>query len=123
MLHHGCVPENLLLCTVIPIPKSTRKSMYSSNNYRGIALSSVLGKVLDKIIFNKSSSVLVTSELQYGFKPDHSTTKCTLFVKATIQYYLDKDTSTDAMLLDASKAFDKVEYLILFQLLLEKGLC
>ena len=84
MLHHGCVPENLLLCTVIPISKSTRKSMYNSNNYNEIALSSVLGKVLDKIIINKFSSVLVTSELQYGFKPDHSTTKCIFVVKETI---------------------------------------
>ena len=49
MLRHGYVPKAMLLSTITPIPKNRRKSLNDSNNYRGIALSSGLGKVLDYI--------------------------------------------------------------------------
>ena len=123
MLHHGCVPNNMLLSTIIPIPKSAKKSLYKSNNYRGIALGSIIGKVLDKLILDKFANLLSTSDLQYGFKPHHSTTQCTYVVKETIQYYTDRGSSVYAMLLDASQAFDRVEYVKLFKLLLQRNLC
>ena len=36
-----------------PIPKNRRNSVNMSDNYRAIALSSVMGKVLDHIILHK----------------------------------------------------------------------
>ncbi len=47
MLVNGYIPTNLRISTLIPIPKNRRKSMNDSSNYRAIALSSVLGKILD----------------------------------------------------------------------------
>ena len=38
---HGFVPSEMLLGTLIPIPKNKRKSINDSNNYRGITLSSI----------------------------------------------------------------------------------
>ena len=49
MISHGSAPEGLRLSTLIPIPKNKRKSLNDSDNYRAIALSSVLGKLLDRI--------------------------------------------------------------------------
>ena len=49
MLTHSCVPSGLLLSMVIPIPKNKNKSLSDSGNYRGIALSSILGKLFDII--------------------------------------------------------------------------
>ncbi len=75
MLRHSVVPSNLRLSTVIPIPKSKRESLNMLNsydNYRGIALSSVIGKVLDHIILVKNEDILNSSDLQFGFKKTHS---------------------------------------------------
>ena len=47
MLTHGFNPEDLLLSTIISIPKDNRGSMNSSDNYRGISLSNSICKLLD----------------------------------------------------------------------------
>ena len=73
LLSHNIVPQNMLLSTVSPIPKDKRKSMNDSNNYRGIALSCVVGKLLDKIILRKCQALVDTSYQQFGFKKSHST--------------------------------------------------
>ena len=46
-LSHGHAPKAMRLSTIIPIPKNIRKSLNDSDNYRGIALNSVLEKVFD----------------------------------------------------------------------------
>ena len=47
---HGFTPDSLILGTIIHIPKDKKKSFCSSSNYRAIALSSILNKILDYII-------------------------------------------------------------------------
>ena len=49
MISHGFAPMDFRLSTLIPIHKKKRKSRNDSDNYRAIALSSILGKML--IIF------------------------------------------------------------------------
>ncbi len=39
---HGISPHNMLISTLIPIPKSKKKSLNDSDNYRAIALGSVV---------------------------------------------------------------------------------
>ena len=46
MLIHSGSPGDLLLSTLVPIPKNERGNKYNSNNYIQIALSSILGKYL-----------------------------------------------------------------------------
>ena len=69
MLSHGYVPKDLLLSTLVPIPKNRRKSLNNSDNYRAIALGSILGKLLDIILLRKCSNVFQTSDLQYHSRP------------------------------------------------------
>ena len=38
MISHGYVPDDMLLSTLIPIPKNKRKSLNGADNYRAIAL-------------------------------------------------------------------------------------
>ena len=42
MLTHGVAPQSLLLSTLVPIPKNKRGNKCDSNNYRQIAISSLL---------------------------------------------------------------------------------
>ena len=64
MLTHAVTPHDLLMSTVIPIPKNKRKSLNDSENYRGIALSSGLGKLFDWILLLSNKNVLSASDLQ-----------------------------------------------------------
>ena len=123
MLSHGFVPSGLLISTLIPIPKNKKKSINSSDNYRAIALSSIIGKVLDNIILTNYSYALCSSDMQCGFKPKHSTVQCMFVLKEVVNYYQTNGSSVYVSLLDASKAFDRVNYIKLFEVLLSKGLC
>ena len=70
---------------------------------------------------NKQIEALKTSDLQFGFKAKSSTTMCTFMVSETIEYYKSKGSNVHVMLLDASKAFDRVNYIKLFEKLLKRG--
>ena len=113
----------MLLSVLVPIPKSQRKSLSDSNNYRSIAISSLIGKIFDHIILRKHAQVLSTSWLQFGFKAKHSTTQCTFVLEEVVDHYLRGQSSTHVVLLDATKAFDRVDFLKLFGLLLDRNLC
>ena len=123
MFSYGYIPISMRQSVIILIPKNKRKSLNDSENYRGIALSSILGKILYRVVLHICKEVLQTSDYQFGVKPEHSTSQCTFVVKETVQYYLNGGSSVYVMLLDASKAFDRVDYLKLFNLLLKKGMC
>ena len=123
MLTHGHAPEELLLSTIIPISKDKRKSKNDSDNYRGIALSSILGKLIDIIIIKSQVDVLGTSDLQFAYKEGSSTTQCTFVAKEVINYYVTNMSNVYCVFLDASKAFDRVHFVKLFKLLIEKNIC
>ena len=123
MVRHACVPADFALSTLIPIPKNKRKSLNASDNYRAIALSNIFGKVLDHALLMNCSEVFSTSSYQFGFKAKHSTSMCTFVVNETIEYFLQKGSNVYCTLLDASKAFDRVEYGRLFRSLISKGIC
>ena len=82
--------------------------------YVYIAISSLLGKLFDIIILEEQHHGLITDELQFGFKKNASTVLCTSLLMETVEYYNENDTDCYLLLLDASKAFDRVEYVKLF---------
>ena len=122
MLCHGHTPPGLLSSAFISIPKNPKGSMSDSANYRSIALCSSICKLLDLLIIDKWRGNLVTSDLQFGFRSGHSTVLCTAMYKETVQYYAARKSMVYSVLLDASKAFDKVRYGALFKLLIGRNL-
>jgi len=109
-------------CALIPIPKGKNNSGTDSVNFRGIALSSMFGKVFDLIFLNKFSDGLFKSTLQFGFKPKHSTSMCSMVLKETLAYYTVDGGSAFCTLLDATKAFDRVNYCKLFSKLMSRSI-
>ena len=108
---HGVSPESMLVGTMIPIPKDRRQLRCTSDNFRAITLSSIVGKLLDLIILSKE---------QFGFKENMSTTQCTYVMQETISYYNANGSNVYALMLDASKAFDRVKFSKLFRILLNR---
>ncbi len=56
-----------------------------------------------------------------GFKHKHSSTQCMFTVQEVVNYYRDAGTDIYAIFHDASKEFDRVNYVKLFTLLLKKA--
>jgi len=123
MLVHGNSPHDMLMSVLVPIPKNAKKSLRDSTNYRSIAISSIVGKIFDNIVLQKHCDVLSSADLQFGFKPGFSTTQCTFVLEEVIDYYVQQNSMVCVVLLDASKAFDRVNFVKLFRLLMDRGLC
>ena len=123
MLNHAYAPKKFSISTIISIPKNKRKALTASSNYRGIALSSVLGKLLDWIILDANGDTFKTTDMQFGFKRDHSTSQCTYACEEIINHYNKRHSDVYAVFLDASKAFDRINYIQLFKIMRRKGLC
>ena len=79
-------------------------------------------KLFDNVVMTSFSSKLTTSELQFGFKAKSSTSQCTFVLKEALAYYVDNKSSVYCTFLDATKAFDRVNYCKLFRLLVGRNL-
>ena len=47
MIYHGFAPQSFIRADIIPIAKGSKGSFTSSDKYRSIAMSSVIGKTID----------------------------------------------------------------------------
>ena len=84
MLRHGVAPNDMLIGTIIPIPKGRWANLCLSDNFRAITLSSILGKILNNVILTKEAQKLCSSNLQFDFKKGGSTSICTAMVQETV---------------------------------------
>ena len=120
-LKHGHISSTLMLSTLIPLIKDKLGDITSSNNYRSIALSSLILKVFDWVVLLLHRDNLKIDELQFGFQQDTSTTMCTWLAVETIDYFLRNGSDVFVCVMDMTKAFDKVQHSKLFWKLVEKG--
>ena len=73
MVYHGYCPQSFVCANIIPIPKKSKANLSDSEKYSSIAISSLLGKILDHIIIERQSKSLTTSNYQFGFNANSST--------------------------------------------------
>ena len=122
LLRHGYMPSVFRDAVIQPIPKGGNKTSSQSANYRGIALASCFSKLIEYCILEVFGNYLLSSELQFGFKPGLSTTMCTGILKATVSRYLCGGSAVYGCLIDASKAFDTVDHTLLLEKLIARNL-
>ena len=122
MLKHGCSPDGMLMGTMVPLPKGKFNDLGNSKNFRALTISSILGKILDNIILINEQDNLFTNDLQFSFKKGSSTTMCTMMVHETISYFNNKGSKVYSLVLDATKAFDRINYCKLFRILIERNI-
>ena len=75
-LVHGHVSQVFLLATLVPIVKDKLGDLCSSTNYRSIAISSVILKLIDWLIINIFGHHLKLDDFQFGFQENSSTSLC-----------------------------------------------
>ena len=123
MLKHGTTSQLINKSIIKPIPKDKKKSMADSSNYRAISKNSIISKIIDYVIIQLIDDKMTTSDYQYGYKENFSTSLCSFLVTETIQYYRSQGSNVYMVLLDCTKAFDKVQHTKLFKTLIEKDIC
>lgn len=84
MLQHGYIPTEFLKGTITPIVKDSQGDISDPSNYRGITLSCLPAKLFEFAIQLKTSHLLDTDNLQFGFKKRTSTNHALYALKETI---------------------------------------
>ena len=107
---------------VAPIPKPGDPCL--PQNYRPISLLSILGKVMERIVFKQVYSHIAPylTPLQSGFLPNHSTVTQLLEIQHLIFNSLDKKQEVLFCFCDISKAFDRVSHRALINKLKRFGI-
>ena len=113
-LIHGHVSHVLLLATLVPLIKDKMGDVCSSKNYRSIAISSLILKIIDWIILILFGQRLGLDDLQFSYQQGCSTMMCTWLVTETIDYFLRNDGEVFSCMMDMTKAFDMVQHSLLF---------
>lgn len=121
MLNHSVLPDDMIYSLLVPLVKDNSAALDNKSNYRAIALSTSLSKLLELILVERLSPFLRTSDAQFGFKAEHSTTLATYVLKETVNFYTSHGSPVYACFLDASKAFDRVCHSTLFRILADRG--
>ncbi len=120
MMVHGYNPQNLLVGTLISLPKNIHADICDSDNYHGICLYSCTTKIIEFVILIRHGDKLMTSGLRFAFKSGHSTSMSTLEMKEVVTYYWNRQSNVYSVFIDALKVFDQVIYDRLFQVMYDR---
>uniref|UniRef100_A0A671YR74 ribonuclease H n=1 Tax=Sparus aurata TaxID=8175 RepID=A0A671YR74_SPAAU len=125
VLRVGHFPESWSEGLITPIFKNGDK--FDPNNYRGICVSSNLGKLFGSILNSRIMDFLtehsVLSKSQIGFLPNYRTADHIFTLQTLIDKYVNKNKETiHACFVDFQKAFDSVWHEGLLFKLIESGI-
>ena len=111
-LNQGKIPEDWKQALIVPIFKKGDRTI--AENYRPVSLTSITCKILEHIIHSSVMKHLerhkILNDSQHGFRKFRS---CESQLISTVKDFtesLEDNVQTDAILLDFSKAFDKVHH-------------
>ncbi len=112
----------MLDTTLTPIVKTKTGDVTDKNNYRPIAVATSMSKVMELLILSINECFLNTSDNQFGFKKKHGTDMCIYAFLQTIEYYRQNSRASFICYMDATKAIDRVNQLLLFKQLLDRNM-
>jgi len=93
---------------VTPLVKNKGADLTDKNNYRAIADT----EILERIILDNITTSDSMDKFQFGFKQGHSTTLCTGVVKKTTDYYINTGSHVFVCFVDFTQAFNSVNYIL-----------
>ena len=108
----GIFPTKFKEANITPIHKKGPKS--NKENYRPISLTNILSKSFEHIFASNLMKHLehnnILTDFQHGFRKSRSTVSQLLTTCHDLAIGLNQNTQTDGILLDFSKAFDRVSH-------------
>lgn len=121
-LQCGIFPNVWKYSYIQPIYKSGDSQ--NIENYRGVSLQSAIPKILDKLVTDQLSSLSngIIVDNQHGFQPRRSTITNLLEYQHCLTQSLEQGCQVDSIYTDYSKAFDRVDHVILLEKLRQMGL-
>lgn len=121
-ISEGYMPSLWKSAYITPIHKNGPRNMVE--NYRPISKLCLVAKVLERIVYNQCYNVLKSqfSQNQHGFLKGRSTvTNLALFLDFLTDK-LDSRDQVDAVYTDYSKAFDRIDHILLLKKLASLGI-
>ena len=117
------MPADLRNATIVALYKN-KGSRTDCGNYRGIALLSIAGKILARIILNRLISSVAEKNLpesQCGFRPKRSTVDMVFTVRQVQEKCHEQNMNFYSVFIDLTKAFDTVNREALWIILRKLG--
>ena len=106
------IPDDWRKANVTPVYKKGDK--YDPSNYRPISLTCITSKILEHIVTSQMMGYLERNNKldskQHGFRSKRSCETQLLELTTEVSRHLDQREEVDALILDFSKAFDKVTH-------------
>ena len=106
---------------IVPLVKDCKGDMTSKDNYRPIALTCISSKIFELLILIRYKDLFETSPNQFSFKRKHGTDMSVFILRETINFYLYNSSPIYMCFLDASKAFDRINYWHMCSKLLQRN--
>lgn len=118
IINYGFIPKHFNIGVIHPIIKNANGDLKSSNNIRPITVSDVLCNIFERYVLKHIENSHIEPAQQFGFKANSSCQHALYVFKETIQHYTTRKKPVYVSLIDASKAFDKINREVLFNKLI-----
>ena len=122
LLEDSDQPDQFSILNLVPLPKSGDLSV--TDNYRGIALSSLVAKIVNKMLLNRIRPKIdpLLRGNQSGFRPGRSTIAQILALRRIIEEVKKNNLSAVMVFIDFCKAFDSICHQAMFAILEAYGI-
>ena len=115
-------PDQWSKLDIIPVPK--KGDLSCTDNYRGISLSSIVSKTINRLILNRIKPALdgKLRNNQNGFRPKRSTSAQILALRRIIEGVKANNLKCSLLFIDFKKAFDSVHRGMMLKILEAYGI-
>ena len=120
-LTHGFLPEKFMSSSISPVIKDSKGDITSRSNYRPICISSTVSKLFEFVLLARLEPHIDISANQFGFQSGIGIDSCIYSLKENIIRVDRLGSNAFVCLLDASKAFDRINHEKLFFKLSQRG--
>ena len=110
-------PKEMMESTFIPLPKKPKAT--DCSNFRTVSIMNHSTKIILRVIMNRMRKIIhkEVSEMQYGFMPDKGTRNAIYVIKRMQERNKEMQKKIFCCFIDYTKAFDRVEHNIFFEIL------